>query len=483
MTLTPFQAANPYNRVVVDQYGNTAADLARTGGRRTDTPGDQWYTVKQGDSPASIAGNIYGDQRMFADILAYNGNSPLRPGMRIYLPAQRKNPGVSDLTAAAWGMATSGQIAKAYDKSTLDLGANGKMNWTPWTQGQTGVTQGKTNRQAAYDVYNGKYKTLDEALAAQTGASGITGKAPTNPLLNNANPYKNYQKFRNADAASMATLGNNTGINAKISKTENAQGLSNQAAYNKAHAPSPLAEPTATRVSNNPGPAPIKSAINKTQQSQQPQQTQKLPQPGTPYYFSALPPSVPTVKPNAGRVSSIGSLFSSVLNGVSPNSIASQYSGVTSGGNTAAAASPAALVTYGPPPPPASSMSADVKTKFDALSGSDPTKVPAELTQSDVAAIAAASNTDPVALITTLASHGLNYALNPKTNSYTLTPLSSPAAYTVPDDWWPGMLGLNENIRYYQQSSTYTGRTITPKGGGGGVSDSMPYGGTINFTG
>jgi hypothetical protein len=236
-------------------------------------------------------------------------------------------------------------------------------------------------------------------------------------------------------------------------------------------------------VSNNPGPAPIKSAINKTQQSQQPQQTQKLPQPGTPYYFSALPPSVPTVKPNAGRVSSIGSLFNSVLNGVSPNSIASQYSGVTSGGNTAAAASPAALVTYGPPPPPASSMSADVKTKFDALSGSDPTKVPAELTQSDVAAIAAASNTDPVALITTLASHGLNYALNPKTNSYTLTPLSSPAAYTVPDDWWPGMLGLNENIRYYQQSSTYTGRTITPKGGGGGVSDSMPYGGTINFTG
>jgi hypothetical protein len=525
MTLTAFQAANPYDRVVVDQYGNTAADLARTGGRRTDQPGNQYYTVKQGDSPASIAGNIYGDQRMFADILAYNGNSPLHPGMRIYLPPKRNNPGVSDLTAAGWGMATSKQIATAYTNKDLDV--NGKMNWTPFVRGQTGVTQGETNRQAAYDVSTGKYKTLDEALAAQTGAgTSVNGaKAPTNPLLNNANPYKNAQKFRNADAASMATIGNNTGINAKVSRLENAQGVANQTAYNQAQ----YAAKGQPRISNNPGVqptstvAPIKTQsnlvpptygppppantigptpINTRAQSyarSHPDLTNAAPStPGVPVGIQQLGQflgigggsNTPVVSPSAGRLSAppTGTLrdstIASMVNPADISDVVNQYSGITSGGNTAAAASPAALVapnaTYG------AAANADVQSKVAALASGDPSQAQkiTVLTPSDINyMVQTGLAKDATSLLTTFAANGQSYALSPKTGNYELqSPLAQASAYTVPDDWWPGMLGLNENIRYYQQGNTYTGRTITTNNRKDN-SANVPYAGTINFTG
>jgi hypothetical protein len=90
-----------------------------------------YYTVKTGDSPASIAGDVYGDQRMFAEIMKANGGVALKPGMRIVLPRKIETPFVSNELAAAVGLATSGQVADAYKPDSEQLSSYGNMNWTP----------------------------------------------------------------------------------------------------------------------------------------------------------------------------------------------------------------------------------------------------------------------------------------------------------------------------------------------------------------
>ena len=50
------------------------------------------YTVQPGDSFEKIAGKIYGDQRMFAEIMRYNGLYTLRAGQVIDLPPAYENP-------------------------------------------------------------------------------------------------------------------------------------------------------------------------------------------------------------------------------------------------------------------------------------------------------------------------------------------------------------------------------------------------------
>jgi hypothetical protein len=90
-----------------------------------------YYTVKTGDSPASIAGDVYGDQRMFAEIMKANGGVALKPGMRIVLPRKIETPFVSNELAAAVGLATSGQVADAYKPDSGQLSSYGNMNWTP----------------------------------------------------------------------------------------------------------------------------------------------------------------------------------------------------------------------------------------------------------------------------------------------------------------------------------------------------------------
>lgn len=130
-----------------------------------------YYTVKPGDSPASIAGAVYGDQRMFAELMAANGGAPLRPGMQIVLPKQVSNPFVSNELAARMGMATSGQIADAYKAG--DLTASGKMNWT--------ATQGLSNQTWAYQNMTGVAPNLvNGRMPSGYGVAGVApGVAPT----------------------------------------------------------------------------------------------------------------------------------------------------------------------------------------------------------------------------------------------------------------------------------------------------------------
>lgn len=60
-------------------------------------PQAQTYTVKGGDNLFSIAGNIYKDQRMFAEIMRLNGltSGVIRPGMVLRLPAPKPTQAIN----------------------------------------------------------------------------------------------------------------------------------------------------------------------------------------------------------------------------------------------------------------------------------------------------------------------------------------------------------------------------------------------------
>lgn len=75
-----------------------------------------FYTVKNGDSWARIAGNTTGDQRNFLRIAQANGGY-LKPGMVIRIPGSVHNgpASISNSQAAAVGLATTDQLKQAYN--------------------------------------------------------------------------------------------------------------------------------------------------------------------------------------------------------------------------------------------------------------------------------------------------------------------------------------------------------------------------------
>src|SRR3990170_1563980 len=102
------------------------------------------YVVQKGESLASIAGKIYGDQRMFAVLSQANGGAwDLKPGDVLVLPEKSGNPFVADMAAAKAGMATSQQAA---------AGAT-TQNWTEQMQ--------QANQAAYKDFSTGRSETLD----------------------------------------------------------------------------------------------------------------------------------------------------------------------------------------------------------------------------------------------------------------------------------------------------------------------------------
>lgn len=94
----------------------------------------QTYTVKAGDSWAKIAGEIYGDQRMFEELMRGNKNvSMLRAGQTLVLPGKRSNPYVSDFGAAATGMATEfSPEGAALNRPDAPFAAPGQNVMNPW---------------------------------------------------------------------------------------------------------------------------------------------------------------------------------------------------------------------------------------------------------------------------------------------------------------------------------------------------------------
>jgi hypothetical protein len=100
------------------------------------------YTVKSGDSAASIAKDIYGNERMMAEILRLNGGvKTLRSGMVLRLPRPKDNEDIfiSNDWAANMGMATTDQLKEYYaanpgGRATSDFNQAG-FGWKNSTAG------------------------------------------------------------------------------------------------------------------------------------------------------------------------------------------------------------------------------------------------------------------------------------------------------------------------------------------------------------
>lgn len=99
--------------------------------------GRKAYTVRAGDSWEKIAGIMYGDQRMFGELMRANGQiagGKLHPGMTIYLPDQRRNPLVTNAQAALVGIpqfaGKNAQLYQAPGATTVQYNPDGSVAGT-----------------------------------------------------------------------------------------------------------------------------------------------------------------------------------------------------------------------------------------------------------------------------------------------------------------------------------------------------------------
>lgn len=155
------------------------------------------YTVQTGDSWAKIAGKIYGNQRMFKELMAANPNLKfLRPGQKLKLPKAKKNEdiNISNAAAEALGMATTSQIADFY-----------RNNPTAQKYGMTNMLrQNEVLTGQAQATWNAGPQTQPSPLAQQyipqavpppqviPGAGGplYYGDATSQALINPRNPLR-----------------------------------------------------------------------------------------------------------------------------------------------------------------------------------------------------------------------------------------------------------------------------------------------------
>lgn len=142
------------------------------------------YTVAPGDSYERIARLMYGDGRMFAELMAANGGVPLHPGMQLVLPPKIDNPFVSNEKAAEFGMATAQQYADMYKAG------GGKVNWTKdlaamnrkWAQDNYyGIAPGLVNGQLPAG-YNGAQVMSGGGTLTGGPTSGLSGTPATKKL-------------------------------------------------------------------------------------------------------------------------------------------------------------------------------------------------------------------------------------------------------------------------------------------------------------
>lgn len=143
-----------------------------------------YYIVEGGDSYERIAGKVYSDQRMFAELMSANGGVYLRPGMKIVLPAKIDNPFVSNEKAAEFGMATNAQYRMGYDPKT------NRFDWA-----NTGSTP-QMNRDWAYANATGQAEGLKNGLlpSSFTGLAGTSTAQTKNQALSNAMPIQWWQR-------------------------------------------------------------------------------------------------------------------------------------------------------------------------------------------------------------------------------------------------------------------------------------------------
>ena len=176
--------------------------------------GNVWI-VKGGDNVAKIAREVYGNERMMAEIMRLNGGvKTLRPGMVLRLPNPKKNSDIfiSNDWAANMGMATTDQVAQWYDQNpnaggmTRDWNAAGGGWKNSIAGGGQGLNPSMSNGSVVPSVASNAWgNNLDALGAMQTSAPAAS--TSSNPYGSNAD----------AIAAMRANAGRSTNANRPVS--------------------------------------------------------------------------------------------------------------------------------------------------------------------------------------------------------------------------------------------------------------------------
>lgn len=159
-------------------------------------PKKQTYTVKAGDNWAKIAGKIYGNQRMFEELMRMNKDiSMLRAGQTLVLPTAKKNPYVSNFGAAATGMATEfsnegvALNTPAGPAATPGVNVMNPYMMSSLSKGGNGFTGGTAANTATAPKPTGWTSASENAAAAPKPAPMPSAPGPTATAGNAATMY------------------------------------------------------------------------------------------------------------------------------------------------------------------------------------------------------------------------------------------------------------------------------------------------------
>lgn len=114
--------------------------------------GGKTVTVETGESWASIAKKVYGDERMYEELMRANKDkSMLKAGQTLVLPQKLKNPYVSKFGAEAVGMGSGAPVVapgtnvmSPYGMWSAQNAATSGNAWSPQTQSMTPTQQAGT---------------------------------------------------------------------------------------------------------------------------------------------------------------------------------------------------------------------------------------------------------------------------------------------------------------------------------------------------
>jgi len=166
----------PLGRAKLKALGKNPSDYGYENNRGTGRQGNYWR-VGTGDNVAKIAEQVYGNQRMMAEIIRLNGGvSMLKPGMILRLPNFKDNKDIyiSNDWASNMGMATTDELKSFYTANPGAYGTGAKATWTSGNQTpfspDAGYGWGNSSAQA--DILARQQKAAAQGLAANNVAGG-----------------------------------------------------------------------------------------------------------------------------------------------------------------------------------------------------------------------------------------------------------------------------------------------------------------------
>ena len=166
----------PLGRAKLKALGKNPSDYGYENNRGTGRQGNYWR-VGTGDNVAKIAEQVYGNQRMMAEIIRLNGGvSMLKPGMILRLPNFKDNKDIyiSNDWASNMGMATTDELKSFYTANPGAYGTGAKATWTSGNQTpfspDAGYGWGNSSAQA--EILARQQKAAAQGLAANNVAGG-----------------------------------------------------------------------------------------------------------------------------------------------------------------------------------------------------------------------------------------------------------------------------------------------------------------------